>query len=118
MDISCCRVCGISGLQNFFDSDIKKGRSKPACKKCSAKETTARFRRVKALAIQEKGGKCVICGYDKCQAALEFHHLDPSKKDPNWKSMRTKNPVKIIEELEKCILLCSNCHSEAHYKGG
>jgi transcription elongation factor Elf1 len=74
-------------------------------------------RRKKEQAIKIFGGKCQICGYDKCMGALDFHHLDPSKKDENigraiiqWKWERVK------PELDKCILLCSNCHREIHYK--
>lgn len=62
------------------------------------------------------GGKCCICGYNKCHAALALHHLDPSRKDFSFKSVRA-NPKKwdsIVQELRKCVLLCHNCHSETH----
>jgi hypothetical protein len=74
-------------------------------------------RRKKEQAINIFGGKCQVCGYNKCMGALDFHHLDPSKKDENlglaiiqWKWERVKL------ELDKCILLCANCHREVHYK--
>jgi 5-methylcytosine-specific restriction endonuclease McrA len=63
--------------------------------------------------IAYKGGKCVICGYSKCYRALDFHHLNPSEKKfgisyaghyRSWAEMQ--------EELDKCILVCSNCHRE------
>jgi hypothetical protein len=63
------------------------------------------------------GGKCQCCGYEKCNEALEFHHLDPSKKDFSFGKIRA-NPVswdKIVKEVKKCILVCSNCHKEIHY---
>lgn len=41
------------------------------------------YKQVKLKAIEYKGGKCQICGYNKCTGALEFHHLDPTKKDFN-----------------------------------
>lgn len=66
--------------------------------------------------LEAMGGKCNICHYDRCVDALEFHHLDPSKKDFGVGKVR-RNPKKwslIIEELKKCILLCSNCHREVH----
>jgi predicted HNH restriction endonuclease len=53
------------------------------------------------------------CGYNKCQAALDFHHLIPEHKDVNIAhSKRTFD--KLRPELDKCILLCSNCHRELH----
>lgn len=63
-----------------------------------------------------KGGKCEKCGYDKNIAALEFHHLDPSIKSFQLDSRHLSNTTKekILEELEKCILVCSNCHRELH----
>lgn len=66
--------------------------------------------------IEAMGGKCVICGYNKCSHALALHHLDPSKKEFPLASIRAnpKNWISIIEELRKCVLLCHNCHSELH----
>lgn len=78
-----------------------------------------RKRRVelKLKAVELKGGKCSICGYDKCLQALEFHHLDPSTKliQLSVQSFGSKNWQSIVEELEKCILVCSNCHREIEY---
>lgn len=60
-------------------------------------------------------GKCQVCGYNKCLRSLEFHHLDPLQKDftisGNLKRIKKE---KVIKELEKCILVCSNCHGEIH----
>ena len=65
--------------------------------------------------ITHKGGKCVKCGYNKCIAALEFHHCNPAEKDftiANVKSYSFNETI--IKELDKCILVCSNCHREIH----
>lgn len=70
--------------------------------------------KVKQHCIEYKGGKCENCGYSKCTAALEFHHTDPSKKDFALSDAYRKSIVKINEELDKCKLLCVNCHREAH----
>ena len=51
------------------------------CKECSNVQTLTRQRNLKKDAINYKGGKCVSCGYNKCQGALEFHHIDPNEKD-------------------------------------
>lgn len=67
------------------------------------------------MAIDYKGGSCQKCGYDKCNGALEFHHLDPSEKDFG---ISAKGDIKSWErirvELDKCILICANCHRELH----
>jgi hypothetical protein len=66
--------------------------------------------------IKLKGGKCEKCGYDKNISALEFHHLDPNAKKFNLDSRNLSNTTrdKILEELDKCILVCANCHRELH----
>ncbi len=55
------------------------------------------------------------CGYNKCLSALEFHHIDPLKKDFNISQFRTTSFESIKKELDKCDLLCANCHREIHY---
>jgi endogenous inhibitor of DNA gyrase (YacG/DUF329 family) len=76
------------------------------------------FRReTKLKCIEYKGGKCEICGYDKCPASLAFHHLDPSQKDFGISSSGfSRSFEKCKPELDKCILVCMNCHGEIHYK--
>lgn len=68
--------------------------------------------------IELKGGKCEICGYDKNISALEFHHIDSSTKKFNLDARALANTKyeKILEELDKCKLVCSNCHKELHYE--
>lgn len=70
----------------------------------------------KARIVEAMGGKCVVCGYNKCHDSLSLHHLDPSKKDFGFGGIRA-NPKKwtdLVIELRKCILVCSNCHFELH----
>ena len=97
------------------ESEFQKGRYSE-CKKCRSNRQVGLYAKYKAQAIQYKGGKCVSCGYDKCAAALDFHHLDPSQKDPEWSKMRHRSFEKVRDELDKCVLLCKNCHTELHYK--
>jgi len=68
----------------------------------------------KERAVEYKGGKCVKCGYDKCIRALDFHHLDPLQKDFTPSQNMNMAWDKIKTELDKCILVCSNCHREIH----
>lgn len=74
-------------------------------------------RRFKSKICSLFGNKCNVCGYSKCQEALEFHHLDPNEKDFNFGNIRAnpKNLRNIIDELKKCIMVCANCHREIHY---
>ena len=67
-------------------------------------------------AIIQKGGKCEICGYDKNISALEFHHIDPSNKNFQLDSRHFSNNTidNLQNEINKCILLCANCHREIH----
>lgn len=75
-----------------------------------------RRRKLKDMAIEYKGGKCEKCGYNKCNGALEFHHLNPEEKDFSIStSGTTKSFERIKKEIDKCILVCANCHREIHY---
>ena len=84
------------------------------CKPCTNMQTIERMRHTKRLCIEYKGGKCEKCGYDKYDGALEFHHLDPSKKDFAISKKKAKYIDSLKPELDKCILVCANCHRELH----
>lgn len=72
--------------------------------------------RTKKRIIDAFGGKCGMCEYNKCDGALELHHLDPSKKNFSFGTVRAnpKNWADIVIELRKCVLICANCHREIH----
>ena len=74
-----------------------------------------RRKKLREMAREYKGGKCQICGYDKCSRALSFHHIDPKTKKFGiaFKGL-TRSWEAIREELDKCVLLCANCHMEVH----
>lgn len=62
------------------------------------------------------GGKCTLCGYSKCLAALDFHHIDPKSKVHAIAHLVKTTSLALIEtEVNKCILICANCHRELHY---
>lgn len=79
-----------------------------------ARNFNASQRRVwlKERAAAYLGGKCQGCGYDKCVAALDFHHRDPRQKDFEISSKMSWEAIE--QELPKVVLLCSNCHRETH----
>lgn len=83
------------------------------CKPCTINQATYRQRKLKELCVEYKGGCCKSCGYSKYLGALEFHHLDPTQKDfalSHAKAWKFNDRIK--KELDKCVLLCSNCHKE------
>ena len=60
--------------------------------------------------------KCTKCGFSH-PAALDFHHEDPSEKEYNINRLISNGQFKKAEaELEKCIVLCANCHRIHHYE--
>lgn len=78
--------------------------------------TTWRIR-LKRKCVEYKGNKCNICSYDRCIQALEFHHRDPAEKDfAIGANGVTRAWSKVMVELDKCDLLCANCHRETHAK--
>lgn len=74
-------------------------------------------KRKKEKALLALGGKCIKCGYDKCMDALDFHHLQDTDKHFNISNAICRWKWETIKiELEKCVLLCANCHREHHSK--
>ena len=107
--------CQIHGETEFAErKDGSKIRWK--CLKCETEATQKRREKIKVMAIAYKGGKCQCCGYDKCTQALEFHHIDPTQKDFGLGAKGyTRSWEKNKEELDKCVMVCANCHREIHY---
>ena len=74
-----------------------------------------RRRKIKQMAIEYKGGKCQVCGYDKCNEALDFHHHNEgSKRFGIGQKGYTRSWETVKQELDYCYLLCANCHREVH----
>lgn len=71
-------------------------------------------KKTKERLVNAFGGKCIVCGYDKCYAALEFHHIDPQTKKFGIASASIKKWEDIVEEAQKCVMLCAICHREFH----
>lgn len=104
--ISTCRQHGETEFLVF-----PNGRSR--CAQCNANAVARRRRKVKRLLVEEAGGRCIVCSYDRCVGALHFHHLDPGQKSFALSHEGvTRSLDKARAELRKCVLLCSNCHAE------
>ena len=88
-----------------------KGHTKTLCNSCIS---TSKKRAIKEYLVDNMGGKCERCGYSDCMDALHFHHVDPSTKLFEISSGLTMNFKLLQEEVDKCALLCSNCHIEVH----
>jgi DNA-binding CsgD family transcriptional regulator len=83
------------------------------CVRCRSEAVSRRRRRVKEILVAEAGGCCSLCGYDRCIAALQFHHLDGSTKVFGLAERGFTRGIEVVRaEAAKCILLCSNCHAE------
>jgi transposase-like protein len=83
------------------------------CLRCRRERVADRRRRVKQILVQEAGGRCRLCGYDRYVGALHFHHLDPSQKEFNLARKGVTISIgRLREEARKCVLVCSNCHAE------
>lgn len=105
-------------IRNFLQKEnlygkIKKKETKEEKSRRKSLHVINYKKRKKIELVNYKGGKCEKCGYNKCFEALEFHHKDPKQKDFNISS-NSYSFKKMKEEVDKCNLLCSNCHREEH----
>jgi hypothetical protein len=103
------RACPKHGLVSFRLDP----RGSYRCKLCRQEQVADRRRRVKRILVEEAGGSCVVCGYDRCVAALQFHHRDPAEKRFALSSEGVTRALEAARaEARKCVLLCANCHAE------
>lgn len=116
--IKICEICGAE-----FET-LPNGASRKYCFECSpsyakggsrAQTITALRKAMKKEAVRRMGSKCCRCGYDKCTRALEFHHLDPNAKEFGLAAKGICHTwEEFWNEVQKCELLCANCHAELH----
>lgn len=99
-----CKNC-----KRHYEYSKKKGHTKTVCNSCTVNKRRVTLKR---KSIEYLGGKCIVCGYDKCDRAMSFHHIDPKDKKFGITNAYMKSWANIKKELDKCCLLCSNCHME------
>ena len=119
METKICTKCGRKlPLDSFNWRDKTKGTRRADCKECHSQYMKNQYKQ-KKIEIQDLklGLKCQKCGYDKCGASLEFHHIDPNEKDETISRMISNNYTLdlVKEEIKKCIVLFANCHHEFHF---
>lgn len=126
-----CRICKeVKPLTDYHPNKTCKKGVVGTCKICYKvriklwyAENRARRQEVantrnrtrKQQAVERFGGKCHDCQGVFPQCVFEFHHLDPTQKDVNPSSALTYSEDKIWAELDKCVMLCSNCHKIRHF---
>lgn len=113
MDKIITKECTVHGETDF----VLRGTGKNIryrCKKCAVDAVTKKRIKLKNDLIIYKGGCCQICGYNKSNWSLVFHHRDPSEKDYLISAGNIKSLERLKLEADKCDLLCHNCHNEVH----
>lgn len=101
--------CSRHGVTEF----VLEGRGYYRCKRCRAAAVAKRRRTVKRKLVEDAGGACMLCGYDRWIGALQFHHLDPEQKRFHIAQRGySRSLARSRAEASKCVLLCANCHAE------
>jgi hypothetical protein len=120
-----CTDCGLEAhtneqLKSFVKSNPanhKHGR-RPLCNECNNKRRQQKRHKKRVEAILKKGGKCLHCGIEyntKNSAIFDFHHIEPETKFRSGGfDMATLTKEKYFDEIDKCVLLCANCHRLEH----
>lgn len=114
METKNCKHCNQDlTIDNFY---FIKNRFWTYCKKCESSRKKQQLVNFKKQCFKYKNQFCCeLCGYDKCITALDFHHTDPKQKDFNISFCKKLQLNDIIKrELDKCQVICSNCHRELH----
>lgn len=123
---SYCKLCQNKSTQAHRNNPVNKEKwkgysknryNKPGVREEKYRTYHLRLIKIKKQAVEYKGGKCVKCGYNKCLSALEFHHINPLEKDKllNSRGINRRKSFKLLKvELDKCVLVCANCHREIH----
>jgi len=112
-----CTVCGINKpIGSFRVRTDRKNARQPHCIDCDTARTVHRQQDIKRFCVAYKGNKCADCGYDDLTnlGVFEFHHIEPEHKDFNIGDVKNKNFQSVLTELDKCALLCANCHVKRH----
>lgn len=104
------RKCKIHGWTDHAKRSEQNGFR---CRKCASEAVTKRRKKVRRILVEEAGGACILCGYNRYLGSLDFHHIDPKQKNFGLSAKGfTRSLDKARIEASKCVLLCKNCHGE------
>jgi hypothetical protein len=103
-----CSGCGETEPSKFY------GHKRKVCGSCHNAYNIKQGQEKRLRAVRELGGRCFGCGFDRYTCSLDIHHKNPRAKDPNFRSLRGWSWEHISAELQKCILVCKNCHAAIH----
>jgi len=103
------------GICKYCNKEFEDKR-RPNSTQCRVCGYIKRRWKTKSHLVFLKGGKCNKCGYDKNVGALQFHHTKEKIFPLHTRQLHMLSEDEIAKELEKCILLCANCHAEEHCK--
>ena len=118
METKICTKCGKElSLDQFNWRDKSKGTRRSECKTCHNNYMKQKYKE-KQVVVQELKAQCSCakCG-DKRGYVLDYHHINPNEKEEGVARMVSNNYTlnKVYNEIEKCVVLCANCHREYHY---
>lgn len=112
----CSKCKAEKDISEFYKKD--KTYYHAYCKECFNDYCSQRWIAKKIEAIKYLGSKCNNCSVSYPNypyVVFDFHHLDPTIKQFDWDKMKLQSEKNLFKELDKCILLCSNCHRIIHY---
>lgn len=116
-----CPKCKVTKPIDQFYQRTNRNECGGYCKNCSNDVTAERIVAVKIKMIIYKGGRCEDCGLrleDSHYCVFDFHHINPNDKNPKFKRIKYQKWEVIKMEIDKCELLCSNCHRIKHITNG
>lgn len=112
-----CTKCGVEkSITEFHYRNREKGTLRSECKVCHNDYVKGKYQERKNVVQEIKTKqKCQKCG-DARPYVLDFHHTDPSVKHDTVARLTANNSAmdRVRAEIDKCIVLCANCHREFH----
>ena len=110
-----CRVCDVELVVGESWPNSFKNSKYYICRTCNRENVNKRFNERKLKDIEYLGSKCNKCGGEFPHYVYDFHHVDPTEKEGKLSQMRKTTWEKMKAELDKCVLLCANCHRIEHH---
>ena len=110
-----CNTCNKTlPVSEFRERKDRPGTLQPFCKPCSSDFVVKKNNQHKKALVKYMGGKCADCGIVGHHSIYDFHHVAPEHKDFTIQSNRHYSFTQLMGELDKCVMLCANCHTKRH----